>query len=273
MAKTKVLITVKTYPVLSSKYDELVCTAGFREDGTWIRIYPVPFRKLDYDSQYSKYDWIELDLEKNASDFRPESYRPTNIDAGIRVIGKIPTDYKWLHRKEVCLKSVHTNLSKLIESAKSPSKLSLAVFKPKRFIDFKVVNAEREWDSEKLQKVIASRRQLSLFNENLAQDFNLVKKLPYTFKYQFEDENGQMSTLSIEDWEIGQLFWKKCSRLGSEAAAIQSVRKKYWDDFAMTKDLYLFLGTVYENHSKNYPNPFSIIGTFQPPFEHQMSIF
>ena len=42
MAMTKVLITVKTYPTLSAKYDELVCTAGFREDGTWIRIYPVP---------------------------------------------------------------------------------------------------------------------------------------------------------------------------------------------------------------------------------------
>jgi hypothetical protein len=29
MALTKVLITVKTYPTLSEKYDELVCTAGF----------------------------------------------------------------------------------------------------------------------------------------------------------------------------------------------------------------------------------------------------
>ena len=27
MAITKVLITVKTYPTLSAKYDELVCTA------------------------------------------------------------------------------------------------------------------------------------------------------------------------------------------------------------------------------------------------------
>lgn len=45
MVKTKVLITVKTYPAISKKYDELVCTAGFREDGSWIRIYPIQFRK------------------------------------------------------------------------------------------------------------------------------------------------------------------------------------------------------------------------------------
>ncbi len=61
MALTKVLITVKTYPTLSEKYDELVCTAGFREDGSWIRIFPVPFRKLDYQNQFEKWQWIEID--------------------------------------------------------------------------------------------------------------------------------------------------------------------------------------------------------------------
>jgi hypothetical protein len=251
----------------------LVCTAGFREDGTWIRIYPVPFRKLDYDSQYKKYQWIELDLEKNTGDFRPESYRPTNIDGGIQVVGSIPTDSKWFHRKKICLKSVHTNLAKLIELAKGPERLSLAVFKPRLFLDFTAVECEREWDATKLQRVIASRNQLSLFSENLESDFRHVKKLPYTFKFRFEDDEGKQSTLTIEDWEIGQLFWKECSRLGSERAAIASVRRKYWDDFALTKDLYLFLGTVYENHAKNYPNPFSIIGTFHPPKSSQLNLF
>jgi len=33
MALTKVLIAVKTYPTISAKYDELVCTAGFTENG------------------------------------------------------------------------------------------------------------------------------------------------------------------------------------------------------------------------------------------------
>ena len=65
MAKTKVLITVKTYPAISSKYDELVCTAGFLEDGRWIRIYPIQFRKKSFEEQYKKYDWIEIDLVKN----------------------------------------------------------------------------------------------------------------------------------------------------------------------------------------------------------------
>src|SRR5438552_18797925 len=33
MAAERILITVKTYPTLSRKYGETVCTAGVREDG------------------------------------------------------------------------------------------------------------------------------------------------------------------------------------------------------------------------------------------------
>jgi len=66
MEKQRVLITVKTYPTLSRKYGETVCTAGVREDGSWLRIYPVPFRRLDEAEQYKKYDWIECRLTRNS---------------------------------------------------------------------------------------------------------------------------------------------------------------------------------------------------------------
>jgi hypothetical protein len=78
---TKVLISVKTYPTLSTKYNELVCTAGFLENGDWVRIYPLPFRALDKDQKYKKWQWIELDLERNTSDVRPESYKVKNVDS------------------------------------------------------------------------------------------------------------------------------------------------------------------------------------------------
>lgn len=107
MALTKVLITVKTYPTISGKYDELVCTAGFLEDGTWIRIYPVPFRKRAYTEQYKKYDWIELDLVKNTSDFRPESYRLKSLDTEINVIlhvtGKSGKAFVWVKFMKIYL--------------------------------------------------------------------------------------------------------------------------------------------------------------------------
>ena len=64
MERKKVYITVKTYPTLSEKYDELVCTAGICEDGSWIRLYPLPFRKLEYEQKYKKWQWIEVDVER-----------------------------------------------------------------------------------------------------------------------------------------------------------------------------------------------------------------
>ena len=270
MALTKVLITVKTYPTISSKYDELVCTAGFREDGTWIRIYPVPFRKKSYSEQYKKYDWIEMDLVKNESDFRPESFRPKTIDTAINVVGHIDTKNNWYQRKNICLGKIYYKLSELIEEAKNKEICtSLAVFKPKEILDFYAEPVERAWDKEKLAKL----NQLNLFEQTEEGKFEVVKKLPFRFKYRFLDEQGKESNLMIEDWETGQLFWKQFEKYKDEEKAIADVRKKYFDDFAKTKDLHFYLGTLYENHAKNYPNPFAIIGTFHSKKEIQGSLF
>jgi len=266
MALTKVLITVKTYPTISGKYDELVCTAGFLEDGTWIRIYPVPFRKKAYDQQYKKYDWIELDLVKNTSDFRPESYRPKTLDTEINVVGHIDTSRNWEERKKYCLGKVYENLSELIAEAKNKEiGTSLAVFKPTEIFDFYAEAVEREWSSKQKETLA----QQNLFEEK----FEVVRKLPYKFKFRFKDNEGKESNMMIEDWETGQLFWRLLAKYeGNEQRAIEDVRKKYFDDFAMTKDCYFYLGTTQRNHYVSH-NPFIIIGTFHPKKESQMKLF
>ncbi|QZT36932.1 hypothetical protein K5X82_17105 [Halosquirtibacter xylanolyticus] len=270
MAKTWVLITVKTYPSISIKYDETVCTAGITREGKWIRIYPIPFRKLAYAEQYPKYQWIEIDLVKNTSDFRPESFRPTNIDVDnlISYGERVGTKNKWAERKALLLKTCYTDLSMLITESKTEGLYtSLAVFKPTKIIDFIIEKTEREWNSN--QK--ASLQQGKLFEDN--KQFQVVKKLPYKFSYKFEDCNGRQSTLMNEDWELGALYWN-CLRHhnGNEEAARHDVKKKYWDEFKSKKELYFFLGTTKLNQLRA-PNPFIIIGTFYPPKEPQLSLF
>ncbi|GAB6395098.1 MAG: hypothetical protein MdMp024_1410 [Bacteroidales bacterium] len=273
MTKARVLITVKTYPAISSKYEELVCTAGFREDGSWVRIYPIQFRKKSYNEHYKKYDWIELDLVKNDSDFRPESYRPYAIDSDINIVGHINTDNNWAERKNIVLQKVYQNLLELIAEAHNKEICtSLAVFKPTKFLDFKVEAVEREWDKTKLANLEAERQQGNLFKQP-ENPFEVVRKLPYKFSYQFEDEAGTESILMIEDWEIGQLYWNCLAKYeGDESKTVADVRKKYFDDFAQTKDLYLFLGTSQVHHFPSR-NPFMIIGTFHPKKELQGSLF
>ena len=272
MPKERILITVKTYPAISGKYDELVCTAGFREDGTMIRLYPIPFRKKSYEQQYAKYEWIEIDIVKNKSDFRPESYRPYSLDSDIKRLNKIDTSRNWQERKEIVLKNVYTDLSKLIAEAKDKTICkSLAVFKPTKIKDFIYKEVDREWDKRKIAKLKADREQTNLF-EHPEDPFEVVDKLPYEFKYVLEDENGKESRMMIEDWEIGALYWKQFNKYNDEKRALEDVRAKYFDDFAKTKDLYLYLGTSQVHHYVSR-NPFMIIGTFTPKIDLQTKLF
>ena len=266
---------MKTYPTLSEKYDELVCTAGICEDGSWIRLYPLPFRKLDIEQKYRKWQWIEADVERNTSDFRPESYKVLNIDT-IKVLEPETTKVNWEERKRILLKSekICTNLAELIKMAKEPPYHSLAIFKPTKILDFYFEPTERDWPKDKFERIQEKAKQLSLFQtpDEVAEEFKVVRKLPYVFKYKFEDNRGKKSNLMIEDWEIGTLYLN-CLRNanGDEGKALEKVREKYWDGF-IAKDLFFFLGTRKSDHHLAL-NPFSIVGVFYPPVDKQGKLF
>ncbi len=270
--KTKVLIAVKTYPNPSIKYDELVCNAGFLANGEWIRVYPIRFRSLPYAQQYSKFNWIELDLVKKKDDFRQESYRPKNgVDEEIKTVGVIETgkNRDWRERKVYALREVFTSLTHLIELAKTPNVWkSLATVKPKEIVKFEIEADERDWKPQ----FKAGLQQYKLFEtprNDKNQELQVVRKLPYKYYYHFLTEgDSKPRRMMIEDWEIGALYWNCLAQTeGDEIAANALVRQKYENEF-LGKDLYLFVGTTKANHIKA-PNPFIIIGVFYPPLTLQ----
>ncbi|MFC2141063.1 hypothetical protein ACFLQP_02070 [Acidobacteriota bacterium] len=263
MTKTeKVLITVKTYPTLSEKYGELVCTAGVREDGSWVRIYPLPFRRFEQYKRFAKYTWIELQLTKNKADHRPESLRPVGLD--FKVLEHVDYKNNWGKRKKLVLKNnIYDDMALLIDKAKA-NQLSLALFKPTKICDFVWEEVERKWNSKKLESVLMDLKQRPLFEpEGFIEDFKIIPKLPYRFSYIFEDKEGKRSRLMFEDWEVGQLFWNCKEKYINEQEALKKVKQKYFDEFVSKKDLYFFVGTT-RFHSWG-KNPFLIIGTFHPP--------
>jgi hypothetical protein len=286
MPRLKVLLAVTTYPLPSRSYDELVCTAGILEDGSWIRIYPVPLSFLS-DQKFSgglkkgvKYTWIELELVKRMDDFRPESHSPKYYDFRDVIIHepRLNTDGNWLKRKEHCLKNVYTNFNKLIEDSKAPKNVSLATFKPTAITEFEWEEDEREWKNEWVE----IRKQTDLFAQGSIDPQKMIPKVPYKFFYKFIDETGKKRRLMIEDWEIGQLYWN-CLRKARESGAasnkeaenmaLQKVREKYLDEFTAKNDIYLFVGTTKEWHTRRSPNPFVIIGVFYPMREIQTLLF
>lgn len=274
----KVLVSVMTYPTLSDKHFETVCTAGFREDGSWVRIFPVPHRlmKLQEDKTYRKWQWIDVDLvHRPERDDRPESFHIRDIDT-LKPGNIISTELKngWFQRWEYVKKNkyIYTNMSELIGLA-SENKLSLAVLKPNR-IETVVCEKYTSEEIAKFQKKQAELQarydadiqQTSLWDDSnhLNEHFKFAEKIPYKFSYKFFTDDGKSRTLMIEDWEIVELY-RNCIQAGDgEDIACKKVRNKYMQ-LVRERDVYLFLGTVYKWQKMNGTNPFVIIGVFYPP--------
>ena len=274
--KERILVTVKTYPTLSTKYGEMVCTAGVREDGSWVRIYPVPFRRLEEQERYKKFDWIECNLVRNSRDPRPESHRPFDQGelADLEPVGHIGTSDKWRERRRILLGNarVYDRRDEIVNAAKN-NEMSLCVFKPTRVRELTWEQEEPKWDPHKLQGMRIFHSQLDLLADNAWREtFKLIPKLPYNFSYRFTDATGRQSTLQVLDWEIGALYWN-CLRManGDETHAFTKVREKCFDTFLQT-DLHFFLGTTQQWHSIA-PNPWTIVGVFPAPHDDRLSLF
>ena len=270
----KVLVTVMTYPALSDKHFETVCTAGFREDGSWIRIFPIPYRVLlgsDDNKRYHKWQWIEVDLEQNlAHDKRRESYHIKNIDSLKRLSFIDKNHVDWDLRLNWVLKNkrIYRNMTELLEETRL-NDTSLAVLKPSQIIDIICEKEDMTKFQEKLKKqenkYKAELLQMKLFEDEheMSETFRFAEKVPYKFSYVFTTEDGKQRTLMIEDWETGMLYRKVFQKYKNEEIACQKVKEKYLK--MAENNIYLFLGTSFEWHMKNAIDPYLIIGVFAPP--------
>ncbi len=259
MEKTRILVTVKTAPLLSTTYAETVCTAGLREDGRWIRVYPIPYRLLDKTQKFSKFQWIEARVIKDTRDPRPESHK---LVGKIKVLRRLDTNNQWEERKKMVLQHVHTNLTALINEARDTSiSTSLAVFKPERIIRFHLQKADTKQD------YIARKKMLAETLDQKTADM-LAEHVPYTFHYTFVDAKGRRSCLQILDWEIYQFCRKLMRKYGKRTALLERhLARKYFDEFKQKREVYFFLGTTKYWHIRRSRNPFLIVGVFYPPKE------
>lgn len=255
--RTRVLITVLTYPVPSRQYGELVCTAGITEAGEWVRLYPIDLRYLPEDQRFRKYQWIEVELEPAgiSNDKRMESRRPV-LDS-IKILGEpLPP---WEARTAIIDRlAVHTRdeLRTLYEQERR----SLGIVRPAEVLGVRVEPQEAEWTLDQQSKL----DQLHLFHGQPKQ----LRKIPYKFSYEFRcaDTRGAPHRAMIEDWELGALFLKESGRLGDEEAA-KSVRKKYFEELcAPGRDTRFFMGTTYPFNS------WVVLGVFWPPENRQLAL-
>lgn len=259
--RTRVLITVMTYPHPSKNYQELVCTAGIAESGEWVRLYPIDYRYRPKEQQFHKYQWVEIGLAPGGqgNDRRRESRRP-DLDA-IRVLGPaLSTKDNWAARRAIIDELPHHTVNEL-RQLYDTDKTSLGVVRPARVIDLTIEPAESEWKPE----WNALFSQLRLFGEQQKP----LRKLPYKFSYVFECEDSEKPRRAmIEDWELGVLFLKEADRLRSDERAAQSVKAKFLDEICSPgRDTRFFMGTRFPY------NTWLVLVVFWPPKTLQRGLF
>ena len=247
--RIKVLITVKTYPMPSRKYDELVCTAGVCEDGSFIRLYPIDYRYRPYWQWFKKYQWVETQVEKRTQDPRPESFRPIGE---IMPLGQpLGTSHNWAERKRYVLAKGVSTMCEL--QKKSQKEVSLGIIRPSAVEDFIVEETEREFPKEYLDRL----RQMDIFQ---SKERKPLEKIPYRFSYKFrcgEPGCGGHKQM-ITDWELGALYRRMRDRYG-EGAACDKVKEKFYNTIcAVDKDTHFFVGTTFEYGT------WIVLGTFWP---------
>jgi hypothetical protein len=260
--KLKVLITVKTYPIPSKKYDELVCTAGVTEEGDFVRFYPINFRELAYSQQYKKYQWIEVVAEKHRGrDVRKESYRP-DCDS-IQPIGRpIPSSPdNWARRARYVLRKRSRSMEDLY-ARQEADRTSLGIFRPKKVTDLAISPAEAAWSPRFLQ-ALQQRRLFEYRQKTLVPP----PRVPFKFHYCFECDDPRCRRnhrMMIEDWELGARFWRMVDQYRmSHRDAAEEVRNHFLKDLcAADKTTYFYVGTILA-HPKNWV----VIGLFYPKAE------
>ncbi len=257
--KAKILILCKTYPSPSAKYAETSCVAGMEENGSLIRLYPVPFRLVGKDQQFAKWQWIEATIEKSPFDHRPESHK-IGIDT-IVVGDKVPAG-SWNERRALLSKFPVYESFEALDQARLSEGITLGLLRPSRIIGLHVRPASSEtWTEEEVDKLEKMQRQPSLFEEDERASIRRLEKVPFDFHYTYECTSGGVtssSTHKISDWEAAQLYRNVRKTHGADGWELP-FRKKL-EVSLPGQDLMLLMGTIHR-----FPHQWLIISLIYPP--------
>lgn len=248
--KKRILITVRTYPTPAWQGIEVSCTAGVTEAGEWIRLFPVPYRFLEEDRRFKKYQWIDVSVTK-ASDARPESYH-LNIDSIDIRSERLPTKEKWQQRKAIVYPLREHCLCCLKEKRDANGHPTLGLFKPREITSLEIAADSPNWTPAELAKL----RQIPLFQKAPARE---LVKIPVRFKYHFQcdEKDCKGHSLTCTDWELGWSFlrWRSDYGKGWEA----KLRLRYEQEMIEKNDTHFYVGTVH-----GHPANWIIVGLFYP---------
>jgi hypothetical protein len=255
----RILIWGKTYPELSERHRETVCTGGCFEDGTPVRIYPVPLRYLPEFNQYRLYDWIEVPVGPSTRDRRPESHKVLAPDR-LKVVSHLDSDDGWLERRRVIFanRDWHYECLEDLKARQRREGTSMGLVK--------VGEVSRVWLEERgaeerrhhAEKLARLRAKLDLFDTAPAKHLAFFP-FKVRIEWRCERRSGPRAcpghTAAVMDWGLGELG----RREGGQVALARMQELANVDKY----DLRLYMGNF-----KAHPRNFGVVGLWYPLIRH-----
>lgn len=235
-ALEQTIVLVKAWPQPSQKYGETVCCAGVTPEGEWRRLFPIRFRHLAGDAQFSRWDVVEYRAELPRDDNRPESRRVD--EPSLRVVRKMAQPARAAFFDPLFRQST-------AEAAAKGESLTLV--RPKS-VRFRWKRKSDEELGEELIRRTKTMAQGSLFDKELA----AIQPCPFNLTLAFEDAAGPHE-MTCGDWETAAAFFNLSQTYGDEGA-LDHLKTTYEDRY-FAQGVALALGTV-----KKRPQQWLLLG-------------
>jgi hypothetical protein len=250
--RIRLLIWGKTYPELSFKHDETVCTGGSLPSGLPIRIYPVRLRYLPRPDQYKLYDWVEIRATPSTKDHRPESHKLVTQE--ITVLNHLGTDHGWLERRKVIYadRSWHYDCLEQLKARQRTAKTSLGFVRAREILGVDVVEKKPKERKDHEHKLRMLQSRTDLF-DNI--DIKDLQFYPYKVRLRWRcaaatcPDQGHSAT--VMDWGLGELARRDGISKAEERMKELANLDKY--------DLHFYVGNM-----KAHPGSFGIVGLWYP---------
>ncbi len=258
--ETRILVLCKTYPSPSARHVETSCIAGMEQDGTLVRLYPVPFRLIGDHKRFKKWQWISARIEKARTDRRKESHK-IFIDTINCNSQPLATKDHWKARRKLIGKLRIFHDFAELETARLAEGITLGLLRPSALLGLDLTPVDSpEWTEAEKARLLRLQEQGSLFDETDAGSIPMLRKLPFDFHYRyFCDVGGRRAVYrhKIVDWEVGALYWNVRKRNGAnwQVPFLAKLEREL-----PACDLMFLMGTIHR-----FPDQWLIISLIYPP--------
>jgi len=226
----ELMVNCKTYPAVSTKYVETVCTGGVRANGEFVRLYPVPFRFLDAEEQYGRWDVIRVRAYRDSKDPRPESWHFLP-GSPIEKLDSITTDRR---RWEWMCKTIHNSAAAMQEKGLTNGCVEIEP------IEFYWKPDSKEWTPNQLSVI----QQGDLFATK-DQMQGLADRVPWQFRLKYKEKStGQEFDGKVLAWSYYQGFRRARNESGNDQVALETIANRIRESiFSADRTVFAILGT------------------------------